>query len=101
MEFTFGSSVSVDDNPLGFLAVGSLVEALQAFEEELLDSGGEREARALEPLAGEILKMILFISWSRPLILPLFPMHRRRTTQLRSTGFVILELGERSSIRRS
>ena len=44
LEFAFRSTVSVDDDALGLLAVGSLVESLQAFEEKILDSSCQSES---------------------------------------------------------
>lgn len=44
LEFSFRSTVSVDDDALGLLAVGALVESFQAFEEEIFDSSSQSES---------------------------------------------------------
>jgi hypothetical protein len=44
LEFAFRSTISVDYDALGLLAVGTLVETLQAFEEEIFDSSGQCES---------------------------------------------------------
>ena len=44
LEFSFRSTVSVDHDALGLLAIGSLVETFQAFEEKILDASCQCES---------------------------------------------------------
>jgi hypothetical protein len=44
LELSFRSTISVDDDALRLLSVGSLVETLQTFEEEIFDSSCQSES---------------------------------------------------------